>query len=260
VSAVGQIGVGDLRLTRIVASIVVVLSALVACSTTSTPSGSGDGTTHHPKPTHSTDSGSPTAPTLSSERFQTPSGNIVCQSFASSMTCVIHSGLVPEPSQRFCPVDWIGAFIQVGKYAGPACSGDPGIDTSPATVVPYESNWSRSGVTCDSESSGLTCRDSSGNGFTLARAGWSILGKEAAAQAAFDELRQQVLEQAASDFTQPPHDVHGPTLRAGKDCDGMQQAFVQFVVEQNGSHDVPVIYEACYVSGNWFLEGPLFPD
>jgi hypothetical protein len=132
--------------------------------------------------------------------------------------------------------------------------------TSPATVVPYGRVWSRSGVTCRSEAVGLTCRDTDGNGFSLARGGWRLIGKRAAARSAFDELRQMVLEQAASDFTQPPHSVHGPTLRAGNDCDGMQQAFVDFLVDQGNRNDVPVIYEACYVSGTWYIDGPLFPD
>jgi hypothetical protein len=244
--------------------VVVVTVVLAACTNPSTSTTSGDaspdGGSSTPTDTQTDDGSSTPAPTFASRRFQTPSQNIVCQSFASSMTCVIHSGLVPEPSAEFCPVDWIGLSIEVGRFAGPACSGDPGIETSAAPEVPYGSMWSRSGVTCRPEEVGLTCRDTAGNGFSLASAGWRLIGKAAAARAAFDDLRQQVLEAAANDFTHTPHSVHGPTLRAGDDCDGMQQAFVDFLVDMQGRDDVPVIYEGCYVSGTWYLDGPLFPD
>ena len=271
-TAVGRHGVGDNRGTGATSGwlvrrsgIVIVLAALLTgCTNSTAPTASGAPTADETSPTPtdaSTGDGSTPSPsTFSSRRFQTPSGNILCQSFASSLLCVIHSGLAPEPSAKFCPVDWIGLFVQVGRFAGPACSGDPGIQTGPATVVPYGSDWSRLGVTCRSETVGLTCRDTDRNGFSLARAGWRLIGKRAAARSAFDELRQMVLEQAASDFTHPAHSVHGPTLRAGNDCDGMQQAFVDFVVDQGNRKDVPVIYEACYVSGTWYIDGPLFPD
>jgi hypothetical protein len=250
---------------RHVGMVIVLAAILAGCTTATAPTDSG-GTrsADESSPTKtdaSTDDGSTSPPPmLSTRRFQTPSRNILCQSHGSSLLCVIHSGLVPEPSAKFCPVDWIGLFVEVGRFAGPACSGDPGIQTGPATVVPYGSVWSRSGVTCRSEAVGLTCGDIAGNGFSLARAGWRLIGKRAAARSAFDELRQLVLEQAASDFTHPPHSVHGPTLRAGDDCDRMQQAFVDLLVDQRNRNDVPVIYEACYVSGTWYIDGPLFPD
>lgn len=272
-TAVGRQGVGSFRATGRTSGwlvrrigIVIVLAALLAgCTTSTAPTDSGSvpsADESSPTPTDASpgDGSATPPPVLSTRRFQTPSGNILCQSHASSLLCVIHSGLAPEPSAKFCPVDWIGLFVEVGRFAGPACSGDPGMRTSPATVVPYGSVWSRSGVTCRSEAVGLTCRDTDGNGFSLARAGWRLIGKRAAARSAFDELRQLVLEQAATDFTHPPHSVHGPTLRAGNDCDGMQQAFVDFVVDQGNRNDVPVIYEACYVSGTWYIDGPLFPD
>jgi hypothetical protein len=77
----------------------------------------------------------------------------------------------PRAVPRLCPVDWIGVFIQTGEYAGPSCSGDPGISREPAEVLAYDQTWALDGVTCLSESTGLTCQDQSGSGFTLARAG-----------------------------------------------------------------------------------------
>ena len=164
---------------------------------------------------------------------------------------------MPEPSHDFCPVDWIGVFIQVGKYAGPACSGDPGMSREQADVLAYGQTWAVDGVTCLSESTGLTCRDESGNGFTLARAGWSLLDKEAAATAAFTELRSMVRSQARSDIPGQVASVSAPVLRGGDDCGELQEAFVEMELADGR----PAVYTACYVSGIWDITaGPLHPD
>ena len=197
------------------------------------------------------------SPDLTVTRFETPSGNILCESSSSSLLCVIDSGLVPEPSPSFCPVDWIGVFIQVGEYAGPACSGDPGISRDPADVLAYGRTWARDGVTCLSESTGLTCRDENGNGFTLARAGWSLLGKEDAATAAFPELRSMVRKQARADLPGQVASVPPPVLRGGDDCGELQEAFLETELTDGGL----AVYTACYVSGTWNITaGPLYPD
>ena len=197
------------------------------------------------------------SPALTTSRFETPSGNILCESSSSSLLCVIGSGLVPEPSHDFCPVDWIGVFIQTGEYAGPSCSGDPGISREPAEVLAYERTWALDGVTCLSESTGLTCQDQSGNGFTLARAGWSLLGKEDAATSAFPVLRRMVRMQARSDLPGQVGSVSSPHLRGGDDCGELQEAFVQMELTDGR----PAVYTACYVSGTWYMTaGPLFPD
>ena len=113
------------------------------------------------------------------------------------------------------------------------------------------------GVTCLSEETGLTCRDDSGNGFALAMAGWSLLGKEDAATAAFNELRRTVRAQARSDLPGQLMSLDPPVLRGGDDCGQLQQAFVPGLLTDGR----PVIYEACYVSGTWHITaGPLFPD
>ena len=184
---------------------------------------------------------------LTTARFETPSGNILCESISSSLLCVIDSGLVPEPSPRFCPVDWIGVFIQVGEYAGPACSGDPAISRDPADVLAYGRTWALDGAICLSESTGLTCRDKNGNGFTLARAGWSLLGKEDAATAAFPELRSMVRRQARSDLPGQVASVPSPVLRGGEDCGELQEAFVETELTDGRT----AVYTACYVSGTW---------
>lgn len=197
-------------------------------------------------------------PELTVARFETKSGNILCESFSSSLSCVIESGLVPEPSHEFCPVDWIGLFIQVDEFAGPSCSGDPGISRDQATVLEYGQTWVRDGVTCVADqTTGLACHDQTGNGFTLARAGWSLLGKEAAATSAFNGLRRQVRKEAERDLPGKIASVPRPYLREGGGCGGLQEA----VVETQLTDGRLAVYTACYVSGAWNLStGPLFPD
>lgn len=254
-------GLSGVRPQRTVA-VLILATLLSACSVESSGSGEtsgeqGETTTGPTTSAQASPPSSSTAPVMTMERFETPSGNIHCQSFTTVVSCVIDSGLAPEPSHDFCPVDWLGLFIQVGEYAGPSCSGDEGIDRSDARVFPYGRTWERSGVVCRSERSGLTCRDGSGNGFTLATAGWELLGKEAAARGAFGELRKRVRAQARDDFGPELSEAHSPTLRAGDDCRGLQQAFVDVVLTDG----TPAIYEACFVSGTWHVtDGPLFPD
>ncbi len=196
-------------------------------------------------------------PVLTTTRFQTPSGNIVCESSSSSFLCVIGSGLSPEPSHDLCPVDWIGVFIQVGDYAGPACSGDPGISREAADVLAYGQTWALDEITCISEPTGLTCHDERGNGFTLARAGWSLLGKRAAARSMFPTLRSMVRKRARSDLPGRVGRVAAPVLRGGDDCGELQEAFVEVELADGR----PAVYTACYVSGTWDITaGPLYPD
>jgi hypothetical protein len=234
---------------------------LAACSSdggedASAPTGGSSPTSSHTKaqPTGSTASDDQ-APDLSTMRFQSKSGNIHCESTSSSsLLCVIDSGLVPEPSADFCPVDWIGVLIQSGEFAGPSCSGDPGISREPATVLEYGATWAVGDMSCLDESTGLTCQDQSGNGFTLAMAGWSLLGKENAARAAFPELRRMVRAQARADLSGQVARVPKPELREGDDCGELQGALVQLELV-DGS---PAIYSACFVTGTWYITaGPL---
>ena len=121
----------------------------------------------------------------------------------------------------------------------------------------YGRTWALGGITCLSEKTGLTCHDADGNGFTLARAGWSLLGKADAATAAFPALRTMVSKQVHIDLPGQVANVPSPVLRGGDDCGALQEAFVQPVLKQGGV----AAYTACYVPGTWFITaGPLFPD
>src|SRR4029450_837891 len=112
-------------------------------------------------------------------------------------------------------------------------------------------------ATCPSKSTGLTCRDESGNGFTLAMAGWSLLGKKDAATSAVPELRRMVRMQARSDLPGQLASVSPPSLRGGDDCGELQESFVPMELTDGR----PAIYTARYVSGRWYIRsGPLLPD
>ena len=192
---------------------------------------------------------------LSSEGFMTPSENIGCKSYEGSIRCDILSGLKPDPGRKFpdiCPLDWTGVYIDPGIDAGPQCAGDSVMDPEDPTLE-YGQTWSRGDLTCDSESSRLRCVDTAGNGFTLARRGWTLLGKEAAATAAFDELQRMIRADARrqrSQFGEVVR-VERPSLVGGSSCRPMQEAAVGV---EFSDWPYPVVYFTCYVSGNWIIE------
>lgn len=113
---------------------------------------------------------------LTSDTFQTPSGNIRCEAVArSSVECVIASGMNPEPTESDCNLDWRGVYVSAHE-ASPSCAGDPLMvvsdDADDVPVVGYGQTWQRRAVTCRSERAGLTCTNRRGHGFFLSRAGW----------------------------------------------------------------------------------------
>jgi hypothetical protein len=114
----------------------------------------------------------PTAgPALTTQAFQMPSGNIFCLHLGRDVRCDILSGLNPEPALQ-CDVDWTG--ITLGEEsAQPQCAGDTILNPE-APVLPYGSTWARGGITCESQTTGLSCSNERGSGFSLARAGWEI--------------------------------------------------------------------------------------
>lgn len=203
------------------------------------------------------DSGEASEPDLTSDAFLTPSKNIACLLRRQALRCDIFSGLNPEPIKFPCPVDWTGAYIDSLVDAGPVCAGDTVLDPE-AAVLEYGQTWSRGDLTCESASSGLRCVDTVGNGFTLARGGWEILGKSAAAKATFRELRTMIRAKAR-DFGQGEViRVSAPHLVGGRSCGGLQEAAVtvEFAVEPS-----PGTYFVCYVSGRWLIEsGPNFGE
>ena len=108
--------------------------------------------------------------TLTTDTFQTPSGNIVCGYMPKGLRCDLHSGLKPEPSDP-CPLDWVGVWVEADGAAGPDCAGDAVESTQ---VLGYGRTWELGGMRCSSEATGLTCSNQGGHGFFLSRAAWRV--------------------------------------------------------------------------------------
>jgi hypothetical protein len=235
---------------RIVLLLLVTLS-LGGCDS----AGDGGGTSQSSTPSKA--SPEPQGP-LTTDEFITPSGNIWCELNDPWLGCDIGTGLNPEPSSEFCGADWAGLFIEPGRFSGPGCSGDekPTVSAD-APVLEYGETWKHGDIRCRSRSSGLTCKDSSGFGFTLARAGWELLGKEEAAREAFGDLSRDVRAQADLDRPGEVESVLPPDLRFADACGELQEGFAQ-VEFSDSSH---AIYTACFVSGTWHItDGPLYVD
>ncbi len=103
--------------------------------------------------------------------FQMPSGNIGCLFGFQRLRCDILSGLEPEPTEA-CEFDWVGVDLGATGPAAANCGSDTVYDGDAPTLA-YGSSWSRGGIVCESDESALSCTNSEGHGFTLARGSWS---------------------------------------------------------------------------------------
>ena len=123
--------------------------------------------------TTATDTGSTetTEAGASTASFQMPSRNIGCLYGFERLRCDILSGLEPEPDGE-CEFDWVGVDIGSTGPAAANCGSDTVYDAG-APTLEYGSTWSRGGIVCESEESGLTCTNGEGHEFTLARGSWS---------------------------------------------------------------------------------------
>jgi hypothetical protein len=114
--------------------------------------------------------------------FRTPSGNIGCVfssgldgAAAPTVRCDIRSRLRPAPKQPAnCPLDY-GDSVQVERsgHAILVCHGDTAIDPH-ARVLAYGHQFRRDGITCVSQTAGLTCTNASGHGYFLSRQSWRV--------------------------------------------------------------------------------------
>ena len=107
---------------------------------------------------------------LNSDGFQTPSGNMMCLYSGGSLRCDISKTTNrPPPKPKDCPVDWGNAFELPSKGgAKRLCYGDTIMGNYP--TLAYGAKWSKNGLTCESEKTGLTCSNQSSNGFSLSKA------------------------------------------------------------------------------------------
>jgi hypothetical protein len=122
--------------------------------------------------------GQGSAARLGIARFQMPSRNIGCGYASASsgvgayLRCDVLSGLNPKP-RRNCMLDWTGLSLSASGRGRPNCAGDT-IYSRSAPVLRYGRTWKRGPFTCTSRRTGVTCRNSRGHGFFLARDRWRV--------------------------------------------------------------------------------------
>jgi hypothetical protein len=152
----------------------VVVTATTSSSSSSGPilttlSGSSTGTTTAPSSTTATSTTTTAANVVHIATFKSPTGNIGCMIIADTARCDLKAKswtLPPRPSD--CPniVDFgQGAIVADGRPGRLVCAGDTTLDPS-AKTIPYGTDTSVGGFTCQSRTNGMTCtNDSSGHGF-----------------------------------------------------------------------------------------------
>ena len=105
--------------------------------------------------------------------FQSPTGNIHCAIFSgryAGVRCDIGEYTPSFPLRPVdCDFDWGFAFVvDANGTAGPICASDTVRDLR-APILDYGRSFSRWGIVCRSEQSGMTCTNARGHGFTLSR-------------------------------------------------------------------------------------------
>jgi hypothetical protein len=107
--------------------------------------------------------------------FQSPSKNIVCIYFEydghKALRCDIGDmENRPPPKPASCDLEWGHSFqVEARGRAEHSCTGDTQLG-QPVPILPYGEVWQRSGITCKSEQTGLTCFNADRSGFSLSRA------------------------------------------------------------------------------------------
>ena len=107
--------------------------------------------------------------------FQTPSGNISCAIFGDGGGFVrcdmqqLKQTFVDKPID--CDLDWGAVFGIAGEgtVGEVVCHGDTLFGTSPMKLE-YGRSVEALGFTCQSEKTGLTCKNAAGHGFALSKA------------------------------------------------------------------------------------------
>jgi hypothetical protein len=110
--------------------------------------------------------------------FRAPSGNIHCiiatGSYAEARCDLIEGTLSFPDIPADCDLDWGRAFSVGEDGPGtPACAGDT-TAVSDSRVLDYGDSITRGPFTCASATSGMTCTNGQGHGFTVARAGQTV--------------------------------------------------------------------------------------
>ena len=113
-----------------------------------------------------------TAQNMTSDSFQTPSGNIHCVAYDGAIRCDLMSRTNQPPKKPAdCPVDYGNAFELRNNKSNAAiiCAGDTVANPS-SPKLPYGATWTKFGITCESDTKGLTCTNQYGKGFFISKA------------------------------------------------------------------------------------------
>lgn len=157
-------------------------------STESTPQASRPSTTSTPTPSASPTSTQPTQPKLppvelidaapfqgaeaGTYAFVSPSGNLHCSidTFQAEPAVGCQS-VDPVANMDDCPASPVVVFSP-GRPVATGCTDEKPFHAEDVTVLEYGQGFRVESLTCESRSSGVTCRDRHGAGFTAARAGF----------------------------------------------------------------------------------------
>lgn len=112
------------------------------------------------------------APAGAAGGFRSPSGNIGCAGYGSSVRCDISRTTNGTPAKpKSCDLDW-GTAYGVGLSSRKGyrmCVGDTVLDPR-RPVRPYGTTWRFRSITCRIRESGVTCTNAKGHGFSLSKA------------------------------------------------------------------------------------------
>ena len=107
--------------------------------------------------------------------FRSPSGNIACAMFASDVRCDVadHSWVAP-PKTLDCHLDW-GSRFKLAQGGGAVFDCYAQELPAPEQILGYGDSRTLGSITCDSESTGMTCTDgNTGHYFRISRETYEI--------------------------------------------------------------------------------------
>jgi hypothetical protein len=116
----------------------------------------------------------PATSALALVQFQSPTTNIGCIGDATSVRCDVRTTSAKAPKKpKSCQYDWGSAFEvnRTGRGHG-LCAGDTALATpgdGRRKLAYGKSIKLGTKLTCTSRTTGMTCRNSGGHGFTLSR-------------------------------------------------------------------------------------------
>jgi hypothetical protein len=113
--------------------------------------------------------------------FHSPTGNIQCFVVHGTLRCALASTRYGAALQANCvapptQLDWHGWELGTRTKGIVTCAGgilyDPETERPAFTALPYGRTWHRGAFTCQSRTTGITCRNRAGHGLFLSRETW----------------------------------------------------------------------------------------